>query len=746
MDFCGCRVLDSVVILALMESSLVPQPGLMLEKNLALAQLQSLYYVGQQLSASLNVDEVMEKAVTHLTQLTHAHSSAIWDVTAGTLRMEAKYGQQIEQQMVSLAQESCLGGVVRDQAACFIRWGEVTAVDQRLLQNSQSRYILAVPLAVQEALLGVATLHSNDERLLLDLDLAKAMTQQAAIAIQNAQLFEELQHLNQTLERRIMARTQELAEEKERQEKMYLITARLTRTLDLKQLIHQTLQQVAEVVEATNGIIMLNEDSYSDDLVDEVVVYQDQGKQPTAAAHQRLSQWCMNQRQALLIDDLYQDDRWEVAFEHIRAVLAAPITADRDTHGILLLTDPEPNAFSATHLRLVEAVAVQLAAAINNARLHNYVRDQVLRLGEMLHQQEVEDSQKRAILASITDGVVAADHNGRILLVNPAAEKILNSREGRLVGQPVAQIFDVFEENGRDEALASLAALEEAGSKGRHQTMETADVILESDRRIINAKMSLASTSNQEFLGVVTVLRDITREVEADRSKTEFISTVSHELRTPMTSIKGYADFLAQGAVGPLQQQQKHFLDVIRRNADRLALLINDLLDISRIEAGKVRLELKETRLNELVDQAVESMLIAAKNKGLALSFTASPNLPTVMADWDRLMQVMTNLLGNAINYTQTGGVRVFVRAESNKVWTEIHDTGIGISPEVLPHIFDRFYRADDNAVQANSGTGLGLAIVKAIVEMHGGELLVESEPSIGSTFTFVLPAVIVAG
>jgi signal transduction histidine kinase len=239
---------------------------------------------------------------------------------------------------------------------------------------------------------------------------------------------------------------------------------------------------------------------------------------------------------------------------------------------------------------------------------------------------------------------------------------------------------------------------------------------------------------------VVIVLRDITKEVEADRSKTEFISTVSHELRTPMTSIKGYADFLAQGAVGPMEERQKHFLEVIRRNADRLSLLINDLLDISRIEAGKVRLDLRETQMSQLVEHVVESMMITAQSKGLTLTLSANADLPSVMADWDRLTQVMTNLLGNAINYTESGQVHVSLKLEGDKVWTNIQDTGIGIPSEVLPHIFDRFYRAEDSAVQSSSGTGLGLSIVRAIVEMHGGELLVESEPGIGSTFTFALP------
>jgi PAS domain S-box-containing protein len=727
-----------MVILALMERALVSQTGL-LEKKLALAQLQSLYYVGQQLSASLNVAEVMNKAVTHLTQLTHAHSSTIWGLADKVLRLEASYGQQMDLQNLPLKPESLIAEVVRLQEAQFIRFDEATAVDHSFLQNSHAHYSLAVPLVIQDVLIGLATLHSNDERLADDLDLAKAITQQAAIAIQNAQLFEELQELNQNLERRIAARTHELAEEKERQEKIYQITGRLTRTLDLDQLINQTLQQLADVVDATNGIVMLNEDSYSNDLSPEAVVEYDEGQRPSEEANEQLSLWAMSQRQAMLISDFYQDERWNATFKHVRSVLAAPITADRDAHGILLLTDPRPNQFSNTQLRMAEAVAVQLAASINNARLHDYVRDQVLRLGEMLHQQEVEDSQKEAILASITDGVVATDRNAHILLINPAAETILNQSEADLIGQPVEQIFDIFESDGRYKVLETFSSLERLRDQGETDFGETAEVILESKRHIIGAKMTLARTS-QEFLGVVIVLRDITKEVEADRSKTEFISTVSHELRTPMTSIKGYADFLAQGAVGPMEERQKHFLEVIRRNADRLSLLINDLLDISRIEAGKVRLDLRETQMSQLVEHVVESMMITTQSKGLTLTLSANADLPSVMADWDRLTQVMTNLLGNAINYTESGQVHVSLKLEGDKVWTNIQDTGIGIPSEVLPHIFDRCYRAEDSAVQSSSGTGLGLSIVRAIVEMHGGELLVESEPGIGSTFTFALP------
>ena len=219
-----------------------------------------------------------------------------------------------------------------------------------------------------------------------------------------------------------------------------------------------------------------------------------------------------------------------------------------------------------------------------------------------------------------------------------------------------------------------------------------------------------------------------------------YVSTVSHELRTPMTTIKGYADLLAMGAAGPLQSQQIDFINIIRNSAERLSELINDLLDISRIESHRVHLELKETNLHHLVEQATESMLTSAQEKNLELTITAEPNLPLVMADWNRLTQVMINLLDNAIVYTKLGGVYVSIKSVADEVLIEVRDTGIGIPADALPHIFDRFYRVGTSNTQAKQGGGLGLAIVKAIVEMHQGEIFVKSELGVGSTFILSLP------
>jgi len=232
--------------------------------------------------------------------------------------------------------------------------------------------------------------------------------------------------------------------------------------------------------------------------------------------------------------------------------------------------------------------------------------------------------------------------------------------------------------------------------------------------------------------------------VEADRAKTEFISTVSHELRTPMTSIKGYADLLLIGAAGAINDNQQRFLSVIKSNADRLSVLVNDLLDISRIESGRVKLELKPIPIESLIDSVVASLHTRVEEKNLTLHVALPEgDLPRVYADRDRVIQILTNLISNAYQYTPPGGtitVRAFEAGEFIQI--DVVDTGIGIAPENQPKVFERFYRVDDPNVTEFPGTGLGLAIVKSLVEMHEGRIWLASEEGAGATFSFTLRAV----
>jgi signal transduction histidine kinase len=237
---------------------------------------------------------------------------------------------------------------------------------------------------------------------------------------------------------------------------------------------------------------------------------------------------------------------------------------------------------------------------------------------------------------------------------------------------------------------------------------------------------------------------------EANIAKSDFISFVSHELKTPMTSIKGYADLLSVGAVGEVNQAQAEFLATIRSNVDRMATLVSDLADVSRIEAGRLRLDYGPVPVREVVDEVIRSSSRQVEEKKLELSVEIPATLPAVWGDRTRLVQILSNLLSNAVKYTDPGG-QLAIRAEvvrrttngavrGDSVRIVVADTGIGIRPEDHAQIFTKFFRCDDQKTREVTGTGLGLNITKNLVEMQGGEIWFESEFRRGSRFYFTVP------
>jgi signal transduction histidine kinase len=248
-----------------------------------------------------------------------------------------------------------------------------------------------------------------------------------------------------------------------------------------------------------------------------------------------------------------------------------------------------------------------------------------------------------------------------------------------------------------------------------------------------------------DFLGTVSIFQDITHQVEVDRLKSEFVATVSHELRTPMTSIKGYVEILLMGAAGKLNDQQDRFLQVVKTNTERLTVLVNDLLDISRIESGQTRLNLDVVEIPKLLEEIAAALRERCRSEGKQLTITvqSEPDLPPIQADPSRVSEILGNLAENAFLYTPDGGsVTLRARARTDGVQIDVSDTGIGIAPAEQERVFERFYRGEDSLVMATPGTGLGLPITKKLVEMHGGSIEVESEgvPGKGSTFHVLLP------
>jgi len=362
----------------------------------------------------------------------------------------------------------------------------------------------------------------------------------------------------------------------------------------------------------------------------------------------------------------------------------------------------------------------QLGAAFNH--MASELERSISELAERKNRMET-------ILAAMADGVIAVDPYGRILLVNRAACEMLGVSEERALGKYVLEAV-------RNHDLAE--ALESA-MRGEADTRE---IKLRNPRPATIGVLSapILEGNNGAVTGAVAVLHDVTEVRRLEQIRTDFVSNVSHELRTPVTSIKGFVDTLLEGAMDDRATLER-FLGIISRETDRLAQIISDLLELSKLESRGTEVRKTPVSLQAVVEAALGIVQGKALQRNIHISVEISPDLPPVPADEALLVQVFVNLLDNAVKYTPEGGqVQVRARQEDGATRVDVCDTGIGIPPEHLPRIFERFYRVDKGRSRQLGGTGLGLAIVKHIVERHGGRVWVASTPGEGSTFSFTLP------
>lgn len=356
-------------------------------------------------------------------------------------------------------------------------------------------------------------------------------------------------------------------------------------------------------------------------------------------------------------------------------------------------------------------------------------------LQRLLKMQREEASRLTAILSSIADGVIVQDMAGRIVTHNPAAERILKALESDFTfdsDQPAGE--------GLPAAAGDLGAalLNRLTGLDFHETRR-----FEVNQQTFSALSAPVLTPDQDQLGSVVVLRDITREVESEKLKDDFITSMSHELRTPLTAIKGYNHLLRLTGAGKLDERQLSFIETIERNIGELEQLIQQMLDLSQIYAGTLGIDQEQVNFSELIENEADKWSAMLEEKELTLEIHAPRQPLWIEGDRNRLGWVLDNLLRNAHDYTLPGGrVELWVNAENGVVQTDIKDTGVGIAPKDQRFLFTRFFRAihADGTFEV-SGAGLGLYISKAIIEAHQGQIwMAHSELNQGSTFSFTLP------
>jgi len=610
---------------------------------------------------------------------------------------------------------------------------------------------LGVPLMVRGNAIGVLSVQSYtpnvfgeaQERLLIQ------VASQLAVALDNAMLFAQTQSYASDLEKRVTERTEQLAKEHRRTQTLLGIITELSTSLDMDLVLNRTLRVINDTLDAEQSLIMLvNPDEATLFLrasLGYTVPIPKGGQVSSLKPNEGLAGWAIVNRKPALVSDLWEDPRWirreDMTSLH-RSAIVVPLLIGEEVLGVLMLFHRQPNHFNEDQLELCMATAKQIAVALNNAQLFALIRDQAERLGNTLRAQDIETRRSQAILEAVADGVLVTDANSRITLFNASAEQILDLNRDQVLGQPLESFLGLFGKAARSW-VETIRTWSQDPSTYRPGDTYAEQIELD-NRRVVAVHLSPVRLRN-DFLGTVSIFRDITHQVEVDRLKSEFVATVSHELRTPMTSIKGYVEILLMGAAGKLSEQQVHFLEIVKSNTERLAVLVNDLLDISRIEAGRVTLSFQPLDLREIAEDAVANLKrrIEEENRPMQVEMDVPASLPRALGDPERVRQIIDNLLENAYQYTPEGGhIWLNMHCQGDEIQIDVRDNGIGIPPEEQPRVFERFYRGEDPLVLATSGTGLGLSIVQYLVEMHKGRIWLESSGvrGEGSVFSFTLP------
>ena len=345
-------------------------------------------------------------------------------------------------------------------------------------------------------------------------------------------------------------------------------------------------------------------------------------------------------------------------------------------------------------------------------------------LRETLSELERVRARLEATLANLSDGVIITDARGHIVLANDGATGML-AFHGPAIGEPFVQV-------ARDHELTDLIAGVLTGTGG------VTEKVIRHGRsgKLLQAAATRLDAAN-ERIGLV-VLRDITELRRLEAVRRDFVANVSHELRTPLTSIRALVETLEAGAIDD-PEVATDFMARIIAEVDRLAQLVDELLDLARLEAGRTQLSLERVGPEDLVRRALERMAPQSERANLTTEFVVEPGTPAIMADRSRIDQVLLNLVHNAIKFTPSGGeVTVFAARAGDFVEFRVRDTGLGVSPDDMPRLFERFYKVDK--ARRSHGTGLGLAIAKHIVQSHGGAIWAEPNPGRGTVFVFTLP------
>ncbi|MFQ5899413.1 MAG: GAF domain-containing protein [Candidatus Methylomirabilia bacterium] len=575
---------------------------------------------------------------------------------------------------------------------------------------------LGVPLRAHGRTIGALNIYTKSRRRFMpdDISLASAFADQASLAIDKGRLLREAEGGRQVLER------------------IYRVGISMRTSWEQADRLQAFIQGAHEAVGFERVYVLLvTPDGSSFELVrtigEEGIAPSSLPLSPAAGAFYQAFQ--TRRPVAVLRDEdlgeiLSLDPAYrEHPYFRSKRFVVAPLVAGERVLGVASADNKQSRKpIPPASVELFSLLCQQLATAWDEARLYSEVETQRTRLAQ--------------IFDSTSDGIVLVSRDGLIAAANLRAGELLTLDLAEAVGRDFAGVLSGLDDAtaSRDSLVTSLRSLLEDPDRGGQGDLELAAV-----RRVLRWVARPSKDASGTTVGLTITFQDVTEEREISKMKSDFVSFVTHQLRTPLAGIRWFVELAAQGT--DISQETRSYIEDARESAERLITLVNDLLDISRLESGKLTIVPQETQLGEVTRSVLDELGLVLREKGHRLSVTGAEEIPRMLVDPQLLRQVILNLVSNAIKYTLPGGeIAIRMSQEDRLVRWAIQDSGIGIPPEAQRRLFEKFYRAEDALTLETDGTGLGLYLVRLIVERFEGRVWCESEKGKGATFTFTLP------
>ena len=698
------------------------------------ARLEVLYAVSRRLASVHDVDGVLNAVVNEAARLLGLDAAGIRLLEGEQLVIAARTeaAAQLMTKPTLRVGESLSGRVVASGQPLSVE--DIEHETETLQDPDQRRAALrvgyhaylGVPLKVGGRAVGVLSVWGRAARSFApdDVALLSAFADQAAVAFEEARLYAETR-------------------EREREAtNLARVTAHLASSLELHRVLDLITWSAKELLRCDAAAVWRYEDSR-----DGLVAYRASGMPIERIAHvvvkpgQGLAGRVLKERKPLwtrqLTRQLEDDapDAWETATAlGLQAALAAPIVSGDDAYGVLVVYRRAADDFALREVTLLSTLADHAAIAVRNARLYSETRQREDENAQLYAEAFTQRERLVRIFDSTSDGIMFVTREGRIEAINRQAGDLLGTDADAMIGGDLLalledRIAEAGAEDGLPLTLRSLFSHTEGGE---------GDLALPRLKRVLHWVAQPTTEGGGSAVGLTITFQDVTRDREVSQMKTDFVSFVTHQLRTPLSGIKWMLELVADAEI-PVDIRS--YVADARDASERLINLVNDLLDISRLERGRLEIRPQPTDLGTLTASVLEEVAGLVRTHGHRISVTGLDRVPTVIADPQLLRQVVLNLTSNAIKYTpRSGDIAIRIGGVGDRVRWEIQDNGIGIPREAQRRLFEKFYRADNVFAVETEGTGLGLYLVRLIVEQFGGRVWCDSEEGRGATFVFTLP------